>query len=69
MFAMVTHLAVCLKINRKSLAIANAIRRAMSKKPSPSRLRMRAERQAKRKLDPIVQAKARIWAEQRKENQ
>lgn len=30
----------------------------MSSKPSPGRLRMRAERQARRALDPVVQAKA-----------
>jgi hypothetical protein len=37
----------------------------MSRKPSPSKLRLRAERRAKRLLDPIVQAKALEWAKRR----
>lgn len=33
----------------------------MSKKPSPSRIKFKAERAARRAADPVVQAKARAW--------
>lgn len=39
----------------------------MGKKPSPSRIKFRAQRKAKRQADPIVQAKAAQWRESRKE--
>jgi len=38
----------------------------MSKKPSPSRIKFKAERKNRRANDPNIQAKARLWAEQRK---
>lgn len=40
----------------------------MSRKPSPSRIKFKADRKAKRLLDPIVQAKAARWAQLREEN-
>ena len=40
----------------------------MSKKPSPSRIKFKAERKNRRANDPNIQAKAARWAEQRKTN-
>ena len=40
----------------------------MSRKPSPSRIKFKAERKAKRLLDPVIQDKARMWAKVREAN-
>jgi len=37
----------------------------MSRKPSPSRIRFKAERKTRRANDPIIQAKARNHAKQK----
>ncbi len=41
----------------------------MSKKASPSRIKFKAERAAKRAVDPVVQAKAAQWGKLRKESE
>ena len=49
-------------------ATANVMVITMSNKPSPSRIKFKADRKAKRLLDPIVQEKARRWAKIKEAN-